>query len=137
MNTYREPEASEQASIDVPTPKPRKKGRIGKSIHHVLNGEFLTKEGLINHLPFIGFLVGLFILHISLMYFFENTQRELARKQHELNELRSQYNTTMSILETRKQQSNVALSIEQLGLKELRTPPLIIDVEKGYFQEND
>jgi hypothetical protein len=108
---------------------------IGRYIHRTLNGEFLTREGLINHLPFIGFVVFLFIAHISLMYFFENTQRELARKQHELNELRSQYNTTMSILETRKQQSNVALSIEQLGLKELRTPPQIIDVEKGYFEE--
>jgi hypothetical protein len=134
MNNYREPDQN-PVEPDVAQPKPVRRGLIGRYIHRTLNGEFLTREGLINHMPFIGFVVFLFIAHISLMYFFENTQRELARKQHELNELRSQYNTTMSILETRKQQSNVALSIEQLGLKELRTPPQIIDVEKGYFEE--
>lgn len=133
MNTYNE--SVQEQPQEAPAPKKVVKGRIAKSIHRVLNGEFLTRDGLINHLPFIGFCVMLFIAHISLMYFFENTQRELVRKQHELNELRSQYNTTMSILETRKQQSQVAQSIEQLGLKELRTPPQIIDVEKGFFEE--
>ena len=55
--------------------------------------------------------------------------------QNELNEMRSQFNTTMSELETRKQQSHVAEAIENMGLKELRTPPQIIDVEQGFFEE--
>jgi hypothetical protein len=129
IDSIQEPEAT------VP-PKKKVKGRLAKSVHRVLNGEFLTRDGLINHLPFIGFCVVLFLAHISLMYFFENTQRELVKKQHELNELRSQYNTTMSILETKKQQSQVAASIEAMGLKELRTPPHIIDVEKDYFEQD-
>jgi hypothetical protein len=41
----------------------------------------------------------------------------------------------MSDLEKNKQQSNVAHAIEQIGLKELRTPPQVIDVEHGFFDE--
>jgi hypothetical protein len=70
------------------------------------------------------------------MYSFERTKREEIRLQHELNELRSSYNTTLSELELTKQQSHVAREIEAMGLKELRNPPQIIDVEKGFF-END
>lgn len=133
MNTLREDEVLDTS----PQPRTTKKksGKISRSVSRLLNGEFLTKEGLINHLPFIGFLVGLFLLHISLMYYFENTQRDLVKKQGELNELRSQFNSSMSELETKKQQSNVALEIQALGLEELRIPPSIIDVEKGYFKE--
>ena len=63
------------------------------------------------------------------------TAREKVKLQNELNELRSQYNTTMSDLEKSKQQSNVAQAIEQMGLKELRTPPQVIDVEQGFFDD--
>jgi hypothetical protein len=133
MNTQREDEVMD-TSAEARTTK-KKSGKISRSVSRLLNGEFLTKEGLINHLPFIGFLVFLFLLHISLMYYFENIQRDLVKKQGELNELRSQFNSSMSELETKKQQSNVAQEIQALGLEELRVPPAIIDVEKGYFKE--
>lgn len=133
MNTYREEEVPATPPSGNVNAK-KKGGSISRSVSRLLNGEFLTKDGLINHLPFIGFLVGLFLLHIALMYFFENTQREIVRKQSELNELRSEFNTAMSELETKKQQSNVATEIQALGLEELRTPPEVIDVEKGHFE---
>jgi hypothetical protein len=69
------------------------------------------------------------------MYYFENTHRDIVRQQNRLKEIRSEYNTTLSTLETRKQQSSVARDIEALGLKELRTPPQFIDVEPGFFEE--
>jgi Bacteriodetes cell division protein (FtsL-like) len=101
----------------------------------ILSGDFLANEGLVKHIPFIAFVVLLFILNIGLMYSFEHTKREEIRLQHELNELRSSYNTTLSDLELTRQQSNVAQEIEAMGLKELRNPPQIIDVEKGFFEE--
>jgi hypothetical protein len=101
----------------------------------MLSGDFLANEGLVKHIPFIAFVVLLFILNIGLMYSFEHTKREEIRLQHELNELRSSYNTTLSDLELTRQQSNVAQEIEAMGLKELRNPPQIIDVEKGFFEE--
>jgi Bacteriodetes cell division protein (FtsL-like) len=127
MNTIK------QNAPEQPMPSKKKKKNAGRYMQRVLNGDFLVKEGLVQHMPFIAFLVLLFILNIGLIYYFENNQREKYKLQTQLNELRSQYNTTLSELETRKQQSNVAQSIEEMGLKELRTPPQIIDVEKGFF----
>lgn len=132
MNKFRE----QQVKPGGESHPKKKKGNGGRIIQRMLSGEFLAREGMIKHLPFIAFLVFLFIVNIGLVYYFENTAREKVRLQNELNEMRSQYNTTMSDLEKNKQQSNVAQSIEQIGLKELRTPPQIIDVEEGFFEEN-
>ena len=126
------------ANADKPnSSKPKKKSGGGNIFQRILSGEFLVRDGLIKHLSFVIFLVTLFIINIALVYYFENTAREKVRLQNELNELRSQYNTTMSDLEKSKQQSNVALAIEQIGLKELRTPPELIDVEHGFFDEKN
>ncbi len=114
---------------------PKKKAGRGNILQKILSGDFLVRDGLIKHLSFVLFLVALFIANIGLVYYFENTAREKVKLQNELNELRSQYNTTMSDLEKNKQQSNVAQAIEQIGLKELRTPPQVIDVEHGFFDE--
>jgi hypothetical protein len=135
MNSYKEPKTGEGS---VPAPK-KKSGLAGKGkfIQRILSGDFLAKEGLVQHMPFIAFLVGLFLLNIGLVYYFENTAREKVRMQNELNETRALYNTTMSRLETSKRQSNVAQSIQDMGLKELRTPPHIIDVEPGFFDKKN
>ena len=135
-------EVNSQASSIAPnaqenaTPQtPKKKTGRGNFLQKILSGDFLVRDGLIKHLSFVLFLVGLFIANIGLVYYFENTAREKIKLQNQLNELRSQYNTTRSDLEKSKQQSNVAQAIEQMGLKELRTPPQVIDVEHGFFEE--
>ena len=133
MNTYRE-ESSTAEEINTPRKKQKKAG-LGKHLQRLLNGEFLARDGMVQHTPFIAFLVALFLLNIGLVYFFENTEREIVSLHNELNDMRSQYNTTVSQLEKSKQQSHVAQAIEQMGLKELRTPPEIIDVEPGFFDE--
>lgn len=125
-------ESAAQA-VNSQTTKPKKKSGGGNILQRILSGEFLVREGLVKHLSFVIFLVALFIANIALVYYFENTAREKVKLQNELNELRSQYNTTMSDLEKSKQQSNVAQAIEQMGLKELRTPPQVIDVENGFL----
>jgi hypothetical protein len=115
-------------SIDTTVKSSPKKNWIARSIQGLFNGEFLAREGMIARLPFIGFLAVLLMLHIALMYSFENSAREKNKLQSELNELRSQYNTTLSALEKAKQQSEVAKSIEAIGLRELSQPPTIIEI---------
>ena len=132
MNNYTSNNSEEENA--TPQAK-RKKPVAGKMLQRVLSGEFLAKDGMVKHMPFIAFLVLLFLMNIGLVYYFENTAREKVKLQNELNEMRSQYNTTMSHLEKSKQQSNVAQAIQDMGLKELRTPPQIIDVEPGFFEK--
>jgi hypothetical protein len=132
MNTYREDKTNKGKSAESPGKKKK-----GHWIQRTFNGEFLAREGLINHLPFILFLAVLFLLHISLMYYFERVQHTMAKRKNELNEIRSAYNTTMSDLERKRQQSSVAEEISSLGLRELRTPPQVIDVEKGFLNKQN
>ena len=101
----------------------------------MLNGEFLTREGVIKFMPFILFVTALFITYIGIGYFFENTLREHVRTSQELDELRSEFNTIQSQLEKKKQQSTVIRDINNLGLEEPDTQPNIITVEPGYFEE--
>ena len=110
-----------------------KKISLGDLIRGILNGEFLSRQSMISRIPFIMFIVGLFLLNIALVYYFESMAREEVQLKHKLNELRSSYNTTMSNLEQMKRQSQVAKDIEQMGLKELKVPPQVIEVEQGYF----
>jgi len=117
-------------STETTDKTPSKKNWIARGIQGMFSGEFLAREGMTSRLPFIGFLAVLLMLHIALMYSFENSAREKNKLQSELNELRSQYNTTLSALEKAKQQSEVAKSIEAIGLRELSQPPTIIEINK-------
>lgn len=118
-------------STDTTVKAAPKKNLMARGIQGLFSGEFLAREGMIARLPFIGFLAVLLMSHIALMYSFENSAREKNKLQSELNELRSQYNTTLSVLEKAKQQSEVAKSIEAIGLRELSQPPTIIEINSS------
>ena len=72
-------------AVETPGPPANRKKGIGAYLNRLFNGEFLAREGMISHLPFIGFLVFLFMLHISMMYYYENTERALVKTRRELD----------------------------------------------------
>jgi hypothetical protein len=114
--------------------EPKRKKPISGSVNTLLNGEFLTREAVTGHLPFVLWLTFLFVLNISWVYYSENTIRNLSRAKKHLEELQAEYNTVSSQLERKKRQSRVALDIQDLGLKEPLNPPYRIVVEEGYFE---
>lgn len=114
----------DKASEDRPN---RHKGAVSRTLNAMLNGEFLTRAGVVRHLRFILFLTGLFLLYISIGYFFENTLREHVRTKKELEEATARYNATISELENRKQASEVIRRIERLGLTEPESQPTVLE----------
>jgi len=114
--------------------QPKRKKPISGSVNTLLNGEFLTREAVVGHLPFMLWLTLLFVINISWVYYSENTVRNLSRAKKQLEELQAEYNTVSSQLERKKRQSRVALDIQDLGLRESTEPPLRIIVEEGYFE---
>ncbi|MDZ4824464.1 MAG: FtsL-like putative cell division protein [Flavobacteriales bacterium] len=134
-NTLADPfQAENNAEENSAVPQKRKAG-IGRYINRAFNGEFLAREGLTNHLPFIAFLVGLFLLHITLIYYFENTEREIVRTLRQTEELRTRYISISSELHVKGLESKVAPGVEAMGLNALVDPPNIIAVEEGFFDE--
>ena len=122
MNKFRETQAGGE------TQKDKKEG--GSLFAAILNGSFLTRDVIVNQLPYLAFIGFMLILYIYNGYQSEKTIRELYKADTELKELKSQYTTTFSKLETMRQQSNVAQKIASVGLVESRVPPKKIVVEK-------
>jgi Bacteriodetes cell division protein (FtsL-like) len=123
----------EQPEVKAPAPKGRNKFSV--AINRLLNGEFLAREGLVKHFNFIAFLVGLLILHISLIYYYENTEREIGRVRRDMDDAKSEYSNIIGKYESERRQSKVATKVVDLGLRELITEPKIIEVEPGYLKE--
>jgi len=101
------------------------KGAVSRTLNAMLNGEFLTRTGVLKHLRFILFLVGLFVVYISIGYFFEGTLRDHVKTKQQLEEATARYNSTISELENRKQASEVLRRIDQLGLVEPEEQPAV------------
>lgn len=91
---------------------------------------FLTKEKLPTLVPFIMYLTFLAIVYIANSHLALRLVRETDDLTKELKEQRAEYITIRSDLENKSKQSEVAEGLEEIGLKELRTPPLKITVTK-------
>ena len=111
--------------------KPRKKGVLAKGLSSVFSGTFLSNEKTIKHLPFILFLALIAIFYIANGYYADDKIREVNKISNQLKELRSEYISTKSELMFASKQSEVAKSVEVLGLKEPVVPPIKIEVDSA------
>jgi hypothetical protein len=111
--------------------KPRKKGVLAKGLSSVFSGTFLTSEKTLQHLPFILFLALIAIFYIANGYYADDKIREVNKISYQLKELRSEYISTKSELMFTSKQSEVAKSVEKLGLKEPVVPPVKIEVDSA------
>ncbi len=87
---------------------------------------FIRKEQLGKIMPPIFLGVTVMIVYISLSHFHVKSLKQKEELKNELNELRSEYISVKSSLMKQSNQSEVAKRLEGEGIKELRTPPLII-----------
>ncbi len=127
MNKLREDKAGTSAGQPKAAGKPN---RIPTAFVSLLNGSFLTRENVLGNMPFILYCAVLMIVYISYGYTTERIVRDLDHTGSELKELRSEYITVRAQLEKQEQQSQVAVGIGELGLRESRVPPLKITVDK-------
>ncbi|MEQ8909081.1 MAG: FtsL-like putative cell division protein [Vicingaceae bacterium] len=114
MNRFKETEKEERKK---PSEKPV------KGVKSLLSGNFLSKDQLVNTLPFVFFLTFLGICYIANGYQAERLIRRLYKTNNEIKELRSEYITTKSELMYISKQSQVAKATQPLGLRELTSPP--------------
>ncbi len=101
----------------------KKKKRITKPIQSLLEGDFLSREGVVNNLPFLAFLAIIAIIYIANTYYAEKTFKDIEATKVELKELRYQYITTKSNLMYLSKQSEISRRAKLLGLNETTVPP--------------
>jgi hypothetical protein len=96
---------------------------VGKSIHSVVDGSFLTRDKVIGLIPFLLFLLLLAILYISNIYYAEKTIREIDDARQELKELQYEFITSKSDLMNKSKRSEVGRRLESEGIRESTVPP--------------
>ncbi|MGB0917086.1 MAG: FtsL-like putative cell division protein [Flavobacteriales bacterium] len=96
---------------------------VVKSILGVLDGSFLTRDNVLNNIPFLLFLFGIGIFYIGNSQFAESGIIGIDSINRELKELRSEFISTRSELMFVSKQSEVAKSVEPLGIYESVVPP--------------
>jgi len=119
----------ENSTKDTPPPKKRKKGVLAKALSSVFSGTFLTNERTLKHVPYLLFLACIAILYIANNYHADDTIRESNTITNQLKELKSELISTKSDLMFLSKQSEVAKSVESMGLKEPIAPPMKIEVD--------
>lgn len=115
--------------------KPNKRS-FARGVNVILSGKFLTREYVQSNLSFIVFMVAIMVVYIGYGYFAEQNLKDLAKNQSELQEIKARNLSTRAKLEQLKQQSQVAESIKDLGLRESTNPPFVIRVDGEHALEN-
>ena len=91
---------------------------------------------IVKNLPFFLFLSVLAIVYIANGHFADNTVRNINKVNRELKELQYEYKTLKSDVMFQTKQSQLAKSVEPLGLKELVVPPAILVDTMGNEKQN-
>lgn len=81
---------------------------------------------IVRNIPFFLFLSALAVIYIYNGHYADKTIRSINKVSKELKELHYEYKTVKSEVMFRSKQSELAKEVDTLGLKELITPPIIL-----------
>ncbi len=118
-----QPIKQQPGPVPAGTERVKKRNRIGRTAHTILDGSFLTREKVIRLIPFILYLMFLAIIQVAMSYRAEKTWFEINALKSQMNELRYHYITSKSELMSVGRQSEVALRLKDRGLREATVPP--------------
>ena len=124
-------EAEEAEPEPKPTVEPKsKKKQSGGSVKSILEGSFLIRDKVIGLLPFLVFLTGIGLLYIFNSNFANRTLISISKTKKQIEEQRFEYINTKSKLMHTTRQTEIAKRLQSSGLKESKSPPRKILIEK-------
>jgi hypothetical protein len=103
---------------------------LGRTLHSMLDGTFLTRVKFRRAMPYIIFLMILGVIYISNIFRVEKTKRQIDNLEEELRELRYEYITSRSKLMDESKPSSMAIKLKDTGIVETLEPPKKIMVSK-------
>lgn len=87
----------------------------------------INNQLIVKNLPFFLFLSALAVVYIYNGHYSDKIIKSISKTNRELREMQYEYKTLKSELMFRSKQTEVARAVEPLGLKELTTPPVILN----------
>ena len=128
---------AQQGENDAVVKKSKKKKGSKKSVSkkqssfvQILNGDFLTKEFMLNNLNFIFFIMFLLLLTVGKGYYGKQLYSDVAKTQQKLDEATSDYFEAKASLEEKTQRTKLVEQLQSTGLKETVNPTKVIRIKK-------
>lgn len=135
-NEYIDKELAEEALRKQQQEAPKKKKKSTEkaprpnAFVQILNGEFLTKEFVLNNLNFIFFIIFLLLLLVGKGYYGKQLSKDADKSQTELNELTANYIEAKAKLEEETRRHKLKGKLEKKGLHETVNPTKVIRIKK-------
>lgn len=128
---------SEQAVNTIETPE--KKGAFRKIVETVLRvfgiDDFITYAQVMHNFIFVAALVLVGVIEIFNTHLAVRLNRNIAKKQEIIKELRWEYLSVKTEMNLKSKQSELQKILEPYGIKSPQEPPKKIEVKKGTFKD--
>lgn len=134
-NEYIEKDAAEQLN-NAAEKKEKKKVSTEKSkgrpsaFAQILNGDFLTREFVLNNLNFIFFVILLLLLIVGKGYYGKQLTRDVEDAQNHLNEVTSDYVEAKARLEEQTRRYRLVEKLAPRGVKETQQETKVIRIRE-------
>ncbi|MEI8059094.1 MAG: FtsL-like putative cell division protein [Ferruginibacter sp.] len=89
----------------------------------------LSYQWVVSNIPFFLFLAALAVLYIYNGHYADKLTRKISVTEKHIKELEYEYKTVKSEVIFRSKASELVKAVEPLGLKELTTPPVMLEDE--------
>jgi cell division protein FtsL len=110
----------------VATPKNSKPNALTQ----ILNGEFLTREFVLNNLSFIFFIIFLLLLIVGKGYYGKQLSKDVDKTQAELDEKNAEFIEAKARLEMMTRRFRLVKRLSPQGLKETQNNTKVIRIKK-------
>jgi hypothetical protein len=107
----------EKPKVEKKVDKPKKSSR-STAFTQILNGDFLTREFVLNNLGFIFFVILLLLLTVAKGYYGKELSKDIEKTQKELDEATADYVETKARLEEETRRYRLVEKLGPKGLKE-------------------
>lgn len=108
------------------TPKNSK----SNALTQILNGEFLTREFVLNNLSFIFFIIFLLLLIVGKGYYGKQLSKDVDKTQSELDEKNAEFIEAKARLEMMTRRFRLVKRLGPQGLKETQNNTKVIRIKK-------
>lgn len=110
--------------------KSEKRSSKSSAFTQILNGDFLTKEFVLNNLNYIFFLMFLLILIVAKGYYGKQVNKDIDTAQKELDQNAAEFIEAKARLELRTRRYKLAEKLEKREVKETKNATKVIRLKK-------
>jgi len=127
-NEFVKPQPVAPKKTQAKPKKPRKvsNGKTSRAFNQILNGDFLTKEFVINNLNYIFFVIFLLLLVVAKGYYGKQLTKDVDATQREVDEITAEYVEAKAKLEEVTRRQVLVEELGPKGLKETVNPTKVI-----------